>query len=450
MKLIEKVDNLVEQLTVHDCLLQEITLRNLLSFGPNTEPLPLQSLNVLIGPNGVGKSNLLEAISLMRATPGDIRHVVQRGGGIREWIWKGEENISASVDFVVSNPSRNQPLRHVLSFQEDAHEFQINDERIENEMKYPGESRPYFYYHFNERGHPVINLAKKRNRTLGHATVNTRLSILAQRRDPEMYPELSYLANQYEKIRLYREWAFGRNTNFREPQKADMRNDRLDEDFSNLGLFLNRLRRTPKAKTAILDGLRDLYDGITDFDVSVVGGTVQVFFNEGDFIIPATRLSDGTLRYLCLLAILCDPNPPSLICIEEPELGLHPDILPKLADLMVSASERTQLIVTTHSDILVDAMTEHPESVVVCEKNNGMTEMRRLKQEELLEWLEDYRQGSENKQEELVDWLEKHMLQENGITQEELVDWLEKYQRSKNKYRLGKLWTQGQIGGTRW
>jgi predicted ATPase len=74
---------------------------------------------------------------------------------------------------------------------------------------------------------------------------------------------------------------------------------------------------------------------------------------------------------LCLLAILCDPEPPPLVCIEEPELGLHPDILPKLADLLVSASERTQLIVTTHSSLLVDAMTDRPESIVVCEKHQG-------------------------------------------------------------------------------
>jgi predicted ATPase len=163
-----------------------------------------------------------------------------------------------------------------------------------------------------------------------------------------------------------------------------MRNDRLEEDFSNLGLFLSRLRKTPKAKKAILDGLANLYDGLTDFDSFVEGGSVQVVFTEGDFSIPATRLSDGTLRYLCLLAILCDPPPPPpLICIEEPELGLHPDILPKLADLLVEASRRTQIIITTHSDILVDAMTERPETVVVCEKHHGRTEMRRLKREEL-------------------------------------------------------------------
>jgi predicted ATPase len=229
---------------------------------------------------------------------------------------------------------------------------------------------------------------------------------LAQLRDPKNYPEITFLAESYEKIRIYREWAFGRNTVFREPQKADMRNDRLEEDFSNLGLFLNRLRQTPKAKAAILDGLRDLYDGLTDFDVSIVGGSVQVFFTEGDFTIPATRLSDGSLRYLCLLAILCDPEPPPLICIEEPELGLHPDILPKLADHLVAASSRTQLVVTTHSDILVDAMTERPDAVVVCEKHEGKTEMRWLKRDELVEWLK--------------------------------------------KYRLGQLWTKGQLGGRRW
>ena len=154
--------------------------------------------------------------------------------------------------------------------------------------------------------------------------MNLEVSILAQRRDPEQYPEITHLADSYEKGRIYREWAFGRNTVFREPQRADMRSDRLEEDFSNLGLFLSRLRNVPMAKKAILAGLRDLYEGLTDFEVPITGGNVQIFFHEGDFSIPATRLSDGTLRYLCLLAILCDPEPPPLICLEEPELGLHP------------------------------------------------------------------------------------------------------------------------------
>ena len=180
----------------------------------------------------------------------------------------------------------------------------------------------------------------------------------------------------------------------------------MEEDYSNLGLFLNRLRRSPHTKEKILDCLRDLYADFTDYDVSVEGGTVQVYFTEGRFTVPATRLSDGTLRYLCLLAILCDPTPPPLVCIEEPELGLHPDIIPKIADLLVEASEHTQLIVTTHSDILVDAMTDYPDTVLVCEKHDGKTAMRRLDSNDMAVWLE--------------------------------------------KYRLGGLWISSELGGTRW
>jgi predicted ATPase len=394
-------------------LLRHIELENVLSFGPNAVSLELENLNILIGPNAAGKSNLIEAISLMRATPVsaaasnmDLRGVVRRGGGVGEWIWKGVKGGSASIDLLVNYPKGRQPLRHILSFWGDAQGFRLEDERIENEVLTIEEHERYFRYFFND-GEPVVQtMGAAGERKLARESVNTDLSILAQRRDPEQYPEIAHLADSYERIRIYREWAFGRNTVFREPQMADIRSDRLEEDFSNLGLFLSRLQKTPKAKAAIVDGLKDLYDGVSDFNPVVEGGTVQIFFTEGDFSVPATRLSDGTLRYLCLLAILCDPVPPPLICIEEPELGLHPDILPKLADLLVLASQRTQLIVTTHSDILVDAMTERPEVVVVCEKHDGKSEMRRLRKNELTSWLA--------------------------------------------KYRLGELWTRGQLGGTRW
>jgi len=95
-----------------------------------------------------------------------------------------------------------------------------------------------------------------------------------------------------------------------------------------------------------------------------------------------------------------------MICIEEPELGLHPDILPGLADLLREASERCQIIVTTHSDVLVDALTDTPESIVICEKEDGQTKLKRLNRDELSHWLE--------------------------------------------KYRLGELWISGELGGTRW
>jgi predicted ATPase len=404
-------------------LLKSITPKNLLSFGPSAKPINLKNLNLLIGPNGSGKSNLLEVIGLLRAAPRDIEETIRKGGGISEWIWKGEPKglavISATVDVIESE----KPLKHRLDFREQNQRLYLQAEVIGDEKE------PSRYGSFQD-GQIILQTARGEIIRRAQAqevhgggfggggfgggersadttgSIEPNQSILSQRRDPNNYPEIFYLASFYEKIRLYREWAFGRNTVFREPQKADMRSDRLEEDFSNLGLVLNRLRKSPKAKKSILNYLQDLYEGVSDFDVSVAGGTVQVFLTEGDFTIPATRLSDGTLRYLCLLTILCDPEPPPLICIEEPELGLHPDILPKIAELLLEASQRTQLVVTTHSDILVDALTERPETILICEKHEGRTTIKRLDQKQLQKWLE--------------------------------------------KYRLGELWIRGELGGTRW
>ena len=190
---------------------------------------------------------------------------MRRGGGAAEWVWKGGKGKTASIYLLIANPKGPQPLRHVFSFRADEQGFALRDERIENKEALPREPRPYFFYQF-QQGQPVINIrGATRERRLARETLNKELSIFAQRRDPEEYPELAYLADFYKKIRIYREWTFGRNnTDFREPQKADVRNGRLEEDFSNLGLFLNRLQKTPKAKTAILDGLKDLYEGVTD------------------------------------------------------------------------------------------------------------------------------------------------------------------------------------------
>ncbi|HHO81802.1 MAG TPA: chromosome segregation protein SMC [Halothiobacillus sp.] len=387
-------------------LLKSIKLTNFLSFGESTEAVELLPLNVIIGCNGSGKSNLIEALELIRSAPRDLLTPIRDGGGVRDWLWKGVPNKSpvATIDAVFDNPKGTVPLRYLLSFTEVAQGFEILDERIENESPYFGHSDPYFYYRF-EKGHGVLNV-KDEQRHLQREEIDRTASILAQRKDPDQYPELTYLGDVFTKIRLYREWSFGRYSAPRLPQKADLPNDLLEPDASNLGLVLNRLRRESDVKNRVLEALHALYEGIDDYDVQIEGGTVQVFFHEGRFTVPATRLSDGTLRYLCLLAILCHPTPPPLVCIEEPELGLHPDVLPTLADLLKEASERTQLIVTTHSDVLVDALTDRPETVLIAEKTAGSTTLRRLDAQELKPWLE--------------------------------------------QYRLGQLWTRGEIGGTRW
>ena len=398
-------------------LLVELVLRNLLSFGPDTKPIPLRSLNVLIGPNGSGKSNLLEAISLLRSAPKDLSAPVKEAGGVSDWLWKGAKSPTATIEAVIRNPERSDmPIRHSFSFVEHGKRFEVTAERIENRDAYDESHDTPFFYYQNEMGH--IRLKEKpqhetsaqpeqeqgEDRPLPRETIDPEESVLSQIRDPERYPILAYLTDIYGRFRLYREWTFGRYTAPRQAQRADLPNKYLSESCENMALVLNYLR--PRVRNELKDALSSLYPEIRDFDIDIDEARVQLLMAEKGYSIPATRLSDGTLRFLCLLAILCHHDPPPLVCIEEPELGLHPDVLPTLARLMLSASERCQLIVTTHSDILVDALTETPESVIVCEKQDGITRMQRLDSKELAQWLE--------------------------------------------KYRLGQLWLKGEIGGTRW
>ena len=384
--------------------MQRIKLQNILSFGPDAQELEFAPLNVLIGPNGSGKSNFIEVIELLRAAPRDLTTPVVEGGGVGNWLWRGESRASSAlVEVVLVSAADSLLLRHSLTFAETTHRFVLAGEQILKAQPISDQDKPCVYFELNADG---PKFGRNKGRTQLPVLYKRSQSVLSQIRDPFHYPELTWLGDMYDRIRSYREWTFGRHAAPRQPQDAALPNDFLLEGGRNLGLVVNRLKREPAAKSRLLDALRLLYEGVADFDVIVEGGTVQVMLQEGNITVPAVRLSDGTLRYLGLLAILCHPTPPPLVCIEEPELGLHPDILPGLAELLREASQRCQLIVTTHSDILVDALTDTPESVVVCRKENGQTTMKRLDKQELVGWLE--------------------------------------------KYSLGDYWMRGGLGGTRW
>lgn len=394
-------------------MFNRIKLKNILSFGPDGMELELKPLNVLVGPNGSGKSNLIEVIGLLQAAPRELIAPIIAGGGVSNWIWRGQPNTpsepeisSAEVEVALDYQNAGQKLHHRFVFQEHDHRVVLTDERIEGQggLSFLGDNTQVYFELVD--GRPNLSYEKREGKITIPVIFDNRKSVLAQLRDPVNRPELTWLGDTYSRIALYREWSFGRNTPPRLPQDAALPNDFLFEGGKNLGMILNRLKQESTVKNRFLIALRQLYEGVVDFDVRIVGGTVQVTVQEGNIVVPAIRLSDGTLRYLCLLAILCHPTPPPLVCLEEPELGLHPDILPGLADLLREASERCQLIVTTHSDTLVDALTDTPESVVVCEKENGQTSMKRLDKQELATWLE--------------------------------------------KYRLGELWSSGEIGGNRW
>jgi predicted ATPase len=386
-------------------LLKKLKIAGLLSFGPSGVDLPLRDLNVFIGPNGSGKSNLLEILGLLKAAPRSLPDPVKEMGGVREWLWKGEGATGeGTVEAVVENPKGKMALRHFLAMREHGGRFEVVDERVYNESAFPGKTQPFFFYDFR-RGHPVLSDLLETERHLQREQVRPEESILSQVKDPERYPALTHLQDQYTQIRLFRNWSFGPGAALRKEQSASGRNDFLADGGDNLALVLAKIKT--RVKNDLRAGLAQLYQGIVDLDFQINEGGVQLFLEEeGGRQIPATRLSDGTLRYLCLLAILLHPDPPPLVAIEEPELGLHPDVLPYVAELLVESSQRTQLLVTTHSQMIVDALGGHPESVIVCERVEGISSFERLNGDQLKEWLE--------------------------------------------KYSLGKLWSMGEIGGNRW
>ena len=410
-------------------LIHQLKLSGFLSFGPQGIDLKMEPLNVLIGPNGSGKSNFLEAVALLKSAPRDISEPFRRDG-IREWLWKGQGapdtiKIEAMVDYPQADG-----LRHLLVLADQGGRPIVDDERIEPSETHSDEKEALSYYRPPQKKQTALRMeqsklkAQRKSKNLSpKASPTSRLIGLQIEGTAEFagdfqpeesllscaaninYPALWHLNKEYKRIRLYREWTFGPSTALRQKQSAHDHTDFLTEGGANLALVLSQFQGENKRQ--LVAALQELFDGIVDVTCPVTSGSVSLFLEEENGKqIPASRLSDGTLRYLCLLAILLHPEPPPLIAIEEPELGLHPDVVTKVAELFVDASQRTQVVVTTHSRMLVDALSNHPSSVIVCEKESGESRFTRLDGTRLKAWLD--------------------------------------------KYSLGELWRSGELGGNRW
>jgi len=395
--------------------IHNIKLKNILSFGPDVQELELKPLNVLIGPNGSGKSNFIQVFSLLQAAPHDIAALMREEGGASNWAWHGEQaGHQGQIEVDVEVPSiflkSETPFCYSLTFDSASSGLEILQEQIEqleSGKAANGNSTRYM----KRQGRHVLLACRDQNeriyeRELPPESILTDKSILSQIRDPVQYPELAGIGTVLSNIQFHRHWIFGRGNPTRSQQRADLPNFFVEEGGRNLGMVLNYIQGRPELKRKFIETLQELYNGINDYHVNISGGNVEIFLKEDDDFIPAARLSDGALRYLYLLAILCSKRRQPMICIEEPELGLHPDILPGLAGLLREASEQCQIVVTTHSDVLVDSLTDTPESVVICEKADRQTKLKRLDKNELSRWLDNY--------------------------------------------RLGELWISGELGGNRW
>ena len=378
---------------------RSLRLDGFLSFAPGSDPFELRALNVLIGPNASGKSNLIEALGLLAATPTDLAGAVRRGGGSHEWLWKGVPAANCAEIDAVLERENGQFIRYRLSLGSVQTRLELLDEAIEEALRNPRSAVAEdldFHYRF-QHGHPVIGVktvsGEQTQRRLDRQDLLPDQSVLAQRRDPDQYPEITEVGRTFSNILTFNEWTFGRHTPTRDPQQADLPEDQLLPDSANLSLVLNQIEHSGETRVNAL--LTRFFPRFERLSIRVSAGTAQLYLFEDGFRapIPATRLSDGTLRFVVLLVALLSPSPPPVLCIEEPELGLHPDVMTPLAEVLVDASHRMQLVVTTHSDALVSALTNQPDAIVACERPGASTVLRRLDPKKLAGWLEDYRLG---------------------------------------------------------
>jgi predicted ATPase len=216
---------------------------------------------------------------------------------------------------------------------------------------------------------------------------------ISQVKDPTKYPAASEVLKQLEGWTFYRDIDVGPESPVRQP--ALLRSDiRLLPNGSNLSSVFHAIQQDhPDDWGEILEIVHTAYPDFMKLTVPAEGGDGKVLLRwfeqpyerEG---ISANLLSDGTMKLLCLIAILKNPTPPPLICIDEPELGLHPDWIELVAELMQDAAMRTQVIVATHSPHIVAKMK--PEQVIVTEKENGESRLEQLSAEHLEKWLKDF------------------------------------------------------------
>ncbi len=408
--------------------IKSLHLQNILSF--RDAKLDLQPLNVLIGANGSGKSNLIDVIALLQSVPGDLAGFLRRNGPTGDWVWKGgpvdSEVGLPEVLAAIHDPKKpNMPLEYDLRLDTSDDGVKVVHEGL-TDIRPTGDQlrRVYFSRNADRSGlvastggaHPELTGETSQIR-LNPDAVGSAQSVFNAIRDPSSFSVLSTTAFRLSAIKSYRSWHVGRDSPVRRPQRTDGDPNFLEEDFSNLALVVNDLL-SRRLEPSLDSYIKRFYESYESLHPRIFGNTIELIINEAGMssALPASRLSDGTIRFIALLAILCHPDPPPLICIEEPEIAMHPDSLGLIAELLRKASERTQIIVTTHSPEFVSHFSDEPECIVVCDRDaEEGTRFRRLSRQELTEWQDVYQQ-----------------------TGKELV-----------VYGLSEMWMSGSIGGVR-
>ena len=318
----------------------------------NLKKFELRNLNILIGPNGAGKSNFLSFFELLK-TAGTA-------------FWTDYVKKIGNIDRLFSFGIKNTP---------------------EISVKIIWEDKRFLNFHVKPSGDNFLHIESEGTEgPLGKHFDKMELEMYLKKMDPLVEKNfLIYHLNDTSDFAAIKRFHTKRDYEYLRP------------DGSNLAAFLlflkkkhereyQHIRETVQLAAPFFDDflLRDSLDNPDE--------TLLEWRQKGsDYPFHPSQISDGTLRFVCLATALLQPNPPSTILLDEPELGSHPYALTLLAGLIQKASKQTQVIVSTQSAALIDHF--EPEDIVVVERQNGESIFKRLKKADLNVWLEDYSLG---------------------------------------------------------
>lgn len=339
--------------------------------------LALAPLTIITGANGTGKSNLYRALHLLqRAAAGDLAEALALEGGIASVQWAGPAAIRSQArrGVAIQGTAKKAPLRVMFGFAADDFSYEIAlglpepgatggsmfslDPVVKGEIVWqqPPRRRANTWL---EREGPRIALRDRGNEwvTLAYSAPANR-SILADIGEPERFPEIFALRERMRRWRFYDGFRTDPESALRHP-RVSVQTGALAHDGRDVAAALQTIREIGDGE-ALDEAIADAFAGATLEILDAGDARLQAGLRVEGLLRPlsAMELSDGTLRYLCLLAALMSPRPPELLVLNEPEQSLHPDLLPALARQIVAASRQAQVWVISHAPRLVTALED--------------------------------------------------------------------------------------------
>jgi predicted ATPase len=352
--------------------------------------IPLGRLNLITGPNGSGKSNLYRALRLLAETAqGGVVNALAREGGLESTFWAGPETISRRMrngEVPIQSTVRQGVKRLRLGFAGEDFSYSIAlglpepslsffslDPEIKKECIWAGPLyRPASL--LVDRNGPMIRSRDGLSwDVLAQHTPNFD-SLFDQVGSLRTSPEVFQMREFIRRWRFYDHFRSDADAPVRQPQLGT-RTPVLHHDGRDLAAALRTIIEIGDPE-ALQAAISDAFPGARLNIAPLAGGRFAIeFFQEGLLRpLSAAELSDGTLRYLLLVAALLTPRPPSLMVLNEPETSLHPDLLPALARLIIRASQECQVWVVSHARRLISALQEDEEcNCIVLEKTLGQT-----------------------------------------------------------------------------